>query len=87
MDLKTFNRMSLDEQLKLAIHSKDPSVLDIIARSNNDAAQIFAARNKHTSSESLDLIALTTKSKTVVDSLLGNINLLPSTRQMLSKAC
>ena len=85
MDADFFNSLELDDQIKLAIKSKEPQVLDVICKSHCDAAIVFAARNKHTNPETLDALALTTKCQTVVDSLLINPKLLPSTRKILCK--
>ena len=86
MDAESFKNLTLDEQIKLALSSKYPKILDIIARSDCDAAKIYAARNKFTSGKSLDIMAHNTTSRTVFESLLGNLNLLPSTRAKLAKA-
>lgn len=71
MNVETFNKLTLDEQVKLAINSKDTKMLDIIANSNCDYAKIFVARNKYASIKTLNKLAQC-GCRSVVDAALNN---------------
>ena len=85
MNVETFNKMTLDEQVKLAITSSDPKVLDMIADSNCDYAKLFVARNMSTDFETLDKLA-SCKCRSVIIALLNNPRTLNSTKDRLLKA-
>ena len=78
MDVECFNKLSLDEQVKLAINSRDEETLDMIADSNSDSAKVFVARNISTSWETLEKLAYA-KCRSVLDAVLDNPKAYPST--------
>ena len=85
MDVEVFNSLSLDDQVKLAIKSRDPKVLDMIADSTCDYAKIFVARNMFTSFETLDKLA-TCPCRSVIDAILRNPRTQSSTKIRLQQA-
>ena len=77
-------QMSLDEMVKLALKSKDATVLNELAESDCLNAQIFVASNKHTSRRTLKALAQKCKSPRLCEALMNCPKLDKATKQMLA---
>ena len=77
-------KMSLDEMVKLALKSKDTTVLDELANSDCLNAQIFVASNKYTSKKTLKTLAQRCKSQRLCEVLLACPKLDKATKQKLA---
>lgn len=83
MDVECFNKLSLDEKVKLAITCHDEDTLNVIADSDCDYAKVFVARNLFSSWETMEKLAQT-KCQSVITAVLENPVTLPSTRKRLT---
>ena len=85
MNVASINKLTLDETTKLAIDSKDDSVLMLIAKSDCDYAKVFVARNRYASNKTLDILSKSV-SRSVREAVLENPKTLPSTIKRIRKA-
>ena len=85
MTVKDINNLSLDEVVKIALATKDNSILLLIAKSNCEYAKTFVARNVNARWDTLDALS-TSPTISVREAVLEHPCTLPSTIKKLMKA-